>query len=671
MSKILIVDDTQTILRSLSLILSKDGFEIITATSGEEAIKQTLANSPDLIMMDIQMDGGMDGFEACRLLKSDPSSKDIPILFLSAFEDTETKLKGFEAGGVDFIPKSFSKIEILTRVKIHLQIGNLQRALRKKNSYTTAILNAQKDLVLIYDADYKIENANASFRQMVGVSEISSDFSLVGSLRRYGDFEIPSSDKELIKAVRPELPTKVLIRGSDEEDTVYSLSVSRNVVLGELKFIVVLGDITIYEKARVQELELLKYKERYHLNQQKNAFKKQLKIIKDRLSHRYGNGLLMDAFYKPLDLLSGDAYGTIDIGEGKFLFYIIDAMGKGLSASVTSIQSTSFINNAVETAIEKDDFTFTAVLASYTHFIKKQLLDDELLCAVFVLIDAKNSSIQVANYGMPPLLMIKSDGSLYTQKPNNPPIMSFLHTYNIDHADFSDIDKLLVYSDGLNENEMTNGNCYQSIINEDFTQSHFLKDFLHRLNDKVENYDDDLTLIFLRKVDIAPQFERHSLPSTMQGVQDGVELLERYMQSAIFDKDPIDDKCISEVMLAATELLMNAHEHGNLGITAEEKQILMEEGEYEDAIMKLEKQSKYAQKSIELSFCICDDRPGRWLRVQIGDKGEGFDFNAVLKSMMFENPLNFQGRGIVMARDLCDGVYYNEKGNGVTLIKLL
>jgi DNA-binding response OmpR family regulator len=84
-----------------------------------------------MILLDIQMGSGMDGFEVCKLLKYNPKTKDIPVMFLSTFDELETKLKGFEAGGVNFIAKSFDKTEVIIRArtfKIQREIPQLTAA---------------------------------------------------------------------------------------------------------------------------------------------------------------------------------------------------------------------------------------------------------------------------------------------------------------------------------------------------------------------------------------------------------------------------------------------------------------------------------------------------------------------------------------------------------------
>jgi class 3 adenylate cyclase/ActR/RegA family two-component response regulator len=130
--KVLIVDDTPENIQVLMGTL-KDQYAIVSAINGEKALKMAGARpGPDLILLDIMMPG-MDGFEVCARLKSDPETRDIPVIFLSALDDTANKVKGFATGAVDYISKPFQPEEVHVRVNTHLTINRLKRSLAAKN----------------------------------------------------------------------------------------------------------------------------------------------------------------------------------------------------------------------------------------------------------------------------------------------------------------------------------------------------------------------------------------------------------------------------------------------------------------------------------------------------------------------------------------------------------
>lgn len=130
--KVLIVDDTPENIQVLMGTL-KDQYAIVAAINGEKALKMAVAEPrPDLILLDIMMPG-MDGFEVCSRLKSDPETWDIPVIFLSALDDTANKVKGFATGAVDYISKPFQPQEVHVRVNTHLTMSRLKRSLAEKN----------------------------------------------------------------------------------------------------------------------------------------------------------------------------------------------------------------------------------------------------------------------------------------------------------------------------------------------------------------------------------------------------------------------------------------------------------------------------------------------------------------------------------------------------------
>ncbi|MBL1198809.1 MAG: hybrid sensor histidine kinase/response regulator [Nostoc sp. GBBB01] len=144
---ILIVDDNPTNLSVLCEALNSEGFRFRVAVDGESAIAQVERNQPELILLDVQMPG-IDGFETCRRLKTNPVTQNIPIIFTTALADTDSKTKGFSLGAVDYIPKPFAQEEVIARVRVHLQLKQLTESLEQQVSdRTKALQQAQVQLV--------------------------------------------------------------------------------------------------------------------------------------------------------------------------------------------------------------------------------------------------------------------------------------------------------------------------------------------------------------------------------------------------------------------------------------------------------------------------------------------------------------------------------------------
>ena len=149
---ILAVDDNPNNLKVLFDLLDTHEFEVLTATSGEIALKRLEHVRPDMILLDVRMPG-IDGFETCRRLKSGETTREIPVIFMTALTDTEDKVKGFEVGAVDYITKPFQTEEVLARVTTHLNMHQLQRELRAKNA-----LLADRERHLRYLVDEKTQH---------------------------------------------------------------------------------------------------------------------------------------------------------------------------------------------------------------------------------------------------------------------------------------------------------------------------------------------------------------------------------------------------------------------------------------------------------------------------------------------------------------------------------
>lgn len=129
--QILIVDDTPANLRLLAQMLANVGYIVRPARDGRTALASAQSAPPDLILLDVMMPD-MDGYEVCRQLKANEQTADIPIIFISALDDVQDKVKSFALGGVDYIPKPFHDEEVLARVQTHLTIRKLQKSLNEQ-----------------------------------------------------------------------------------------------------------------------------------------------------------------------------------------------------------------------------------------------------------------------------------------------------------------------------------------------------------------------------------------------------------------------------------------------------------------------------------------------------------------------------------------------------------
>lgn len=130
---ILIVDDIQENVSVLYRFLSGEGFKILVAKNGKQALQLLKLAQPDIILLDVMMPPGINGFEVCQILKSQKETQDIPIIFMTALTDTVDKVKGFELGAADYVTKPIQQEEMLARTNAHIQIRKLQLQLQARN----------------------------------------------------------------------------------------------------------------------------------------------------------------------------------------------------------------------------------------------------------------------------------------------------------------------------------------------------------------------------------------------------------------------------------------------------------------------------------------------------------------------------------------------------------
>ncbi len=160
---VLIIDDDPANLGAMSGYLGHMGLEILVARDGSSGLEKARYAQPDLILLDVRMPGA-DGFEICASLNAEQSTQGIPVIFMTALTKTEHKIKGFKAGGVDYITKPLQFEEVLARVATHLQLNDLRKRLDQKVKQRTAELEG-----LCYSMSHHLR---APLRHIDGYTEL-------------------------------------------------------------------------------------------------------------------------------------------------------------------------------------------------------------------------------------------------------------------------------------------------------------------------------------------------------------------------------------------------------------------------------------------------------------------------------------------------------------------
>ncbi|MBN1220102.1 MAG: PAS domain S-box protein [Anaerolineae bacterium] len=233
---ILIIEDNLLNLKSISYYLENLGFKVLMARSGESGLERARLGRPDLILLDILMPG-IDGFETCQLLKESPDLQDIPVIFMTGLTEEEYKIKGFQAGAVDYITKPIQVEEASARIRTHLRLRELterleqkvqqrtqalamanqqlqqeiaerkqvEEALRREKALLDALMDNISDSIYFKDRECRLTRINHNMFQDLNVDEMSqaigkTDIELFGE--EFGRKTL-AEDRRLIETGRP------------------------------------------------------------------------------------------------------------------------------------------------------------------------------------------------------------------------------------------------------------------------------------------------------------------------------------------------------------------------------------------------------------------------------------------------------------------------------------
>ncbi len=223
--KILIVDDVSKNIQILGNILSQKNYQIAYAQNGEQALNICNRQDFDLILLDIMMPG-LDGYEVCRRLKSNPATSEIPVIFLTAKADLDSIIKGFEIGGQDYITKPFNAAELLARVNNHLLIKTQREELKKVNTEledrvkarTSELENANRKLSLL-------DQAKSNFLSVIS-HEIRTPLNgVIGLTELLNQTDIDQDQKEYLENLKE--VSKRLVRFSDTALLITTLKIDK------------------------------------------------------------------------------------------------------------------------------------------------------------------------------------------------------------------------------------------------------------------------------------------------------------------------------------------------------------------------------------------------------------------------------------------------------------
>ena len=252
----------------------------------------------------------------------------------------------------------------------------------------------------------------------------------------------------------------------------------------------------VMQKEQEFTIKNLKKSVDYSSYQEKLSFEKEKIITRNDVE---GDAVLgkyrCEVHYEPLDILSGDSYVIRNLNESETLIFLVDGMGKGISASLSAMLSSASINYYVDNIYKKEKpFDMHHFLNYIFAFIQPVLLEEEVLSAHFLVYKKMQDVLEYALFSMPPFLCFSKNSELTRVKSNNPPLSKYGTNFQVDTLNLKDVHKILIHSDGLNENSVENGNSvYGEYLQEDFINSKDKGAFAKSVQKRVLKAEDDIT----------------------------------------------------------------------------------------------------------------------------------------------------------------------------------
>jgi formate hydrogenlyase transcriptional activator len=252
---ILVADDTPANLSVLLEVLGQAGFDVLIAEDGESAVQRASYARPDLILLDVLMPE-LDGFATCERLKTQRETRDIPVIFMTALADTVDKVRGFDAGAVDYVTKPFQPDELIARVRTHLTIQRLRSELQESEERLSRIFESAMDAIVTLDAAGRITLFNAAAEQVFrcgAADAVGSPFTRFASETFASVLTDYSRDKHGDEPKRPLwVPEGLTAVRADGEDFPVEATVSRVVASGAPLYTIILRDVNERRRAEAE-----------------------------------------------------------------------------------------------------------------------------------------------------------------------------------------------------------------------------------------------------------------------------------------------------------------------------------------------------------------------------------------------------------------------------------
>jgi len=255
---ILVVDDNPDNLHLIVNILTYAGYSVQYTTSGKQALDILKNNNNfDLVLLDVEMPV-MNGYETCKAIRKDPGLKELPVIFLTAYRDTDKKIIGFEAGAQDFVTKPFDDEELLSRIKIHIELKINREKLKQVNEWLNEkVAEKTRELEIAYDELKRQDKMKSDFLILI-TREIKAPLSgVVGTINLIKNHEHSATVKNLVDTLDISL---TLLENFANKANLLTQLISHNYQIQKtdinIKELIQYSIIELNDKARLKNIEI-------------------------------------------------------------------------------------------------------------------------------------------------------------------------------------------------------------------------------------------------------------------------------------------------------------------------------------------------------------------------------------------------------------------------------
>jgi CheY-like chemotaxis protein/anti-sigma regulatory factor (Ser/Thr protein kinase) len=424
----------------------------------------------------------------------------------------------------------------------------------------------------------------------------------------------------------------------------------------------------LVEEHREQEVELLRYRDACNAMQQESGRRKERHVVRHDLAHQLLPGAggvrwAIKVAYTPHDIMCGDGYSVRRLSDGRQLIFVVDAMGSGMSASLTAMLATSFLNYQVEHLHLWRSFTLPTLIERFQEYLGKVLLEEEMFSCGFFLVDLVREELQTAIFALPPLLLRAQDGSCRRLPAQNPPLTSAARPIRTGCVSLKYQADLLIMTDGVSDALIGEGRSYREVLEDDFRAAPTVRSLQRRFLKRVQQDEhDDRTLLHLLRLDLPGAWSWQAQAElTLAGLDrctaEFLTALERQVELAPVLRDEL------EVVL--TESLTNALEHGCLRIDRGQKELMIGRGDYETTLETLQ---PAPGSFIKVCASLWGAAQDPLLVLEVKDSGPGLPAG-VFQSRAGSTSLN--GRGLQMVSRFSDSLFYGGPGGHLIILKTL